>query len=271
MFISVLGSLACLYLSDPAAAASTAWLVGITAALLASGVVVHNDVVDEPSDRVRRGDKPLSSGAIRPVVAHGVGLALMMAAVFVAGVLSTWSGLFIASVAFAGVWYNTDGKTRHHIWGNIATSYGVAGIIVFPMVVTQQWMLWPLAGAVGVGEVGREILVTTGDCEGDSAAGFHTIATLWGVRRATWVALPFYLASIPFYVLSWGIPMLGMLYLLGSVGFLIVLIVGWQRCMAAVETGVADWQFRAFELWVRTGSRLGVVALQVVLLAEVWL
>jgi decaprenyl-phosphate phosphoribosyltransferase len=66
----------------------------------ASGTYLLNDVVDAPSDRrhpVKR-LRPVASGALNPVVALGVGVGLLAAAIAVAGLLGPWSFALVIAV-----------------------------------------------------------------------------------------------------------------------------------------------------------------------------
>jgi len=252
------------------------------AALLAAGLMVHNDYYDLPSDRVTRPHKPLPMGIIRPETAKWVGFGLMVAAVLVAlfgrwwdfGEVDVPTALMVAFVFLVGLYYNAKGKYTG-IWGHVMVAIGV-GLIPYvgAMPFGDYVSMAPLALGIGVMEVGREILVCAGDIEGDRAAGFCTLPVKIGQRKSLQVALAFYIVSVPFFYLYLPpiadlIPGLsddvfGPVYYLGTTIFLVTLFVLW----------VLVWRkpvWDSFEAYIRTGSRVAIFLYQLLLLFEAFI
>lgn len=250
-------------------------------ALLAAGLMVHNDYYDLPSDRVTRPGKPLPSGAIRPQVAKWTGFALMALAVLVGllarfpaeGVVDLPTAAVVALVFVVGLYYNARGK-HAGLAGHVMVAVGVglipyAGAVPFGDYVSMA----PLALGIGVMEVGREIMVCAGDIEGDRAAGFSTLPVRLGRRRSLLVALAFYLASVPILylylpALSSLVPSLapdvfGPAYLVGAGLFMAALLALW-----ALVWRSPVWD--SFEAYIRTGSRVVIFLFQLLLLSEAW-
>jgi decaprenyl-phosphate phosphoribosyltransferase len=78
-------------------------IAGAAFCLAASGTYLVNDVIDAPSDRrhpVKR-LRPVASGALKPVMALGVGAALLAAAIVVAALLGPWSFALVIAVYVA--------------------------------------------------------------------------------------------------------------------------------------------------------------------------
>ena len=61
------------------------------------------------------------------------------------------------------------------------------------------FLMFPLALAIFVMEIGREIMVNAGDFNGDLKAGYKTLPVLLGRKKAMYVALIFYIAFIPIF------------------------------------------------------------------------
>lgn len=248
----------------------------LAAALLAAGLMVHNDYYDLKSDAVNRPHKVLVQGRIDPKTARNVGFALM-----VLGVLAAFAGhpkgSFVESVNGAagflgltvladGLLYNTIGKT-HGVGGHVEVAYGVGMIPVFGAAgAGNALLLLPLGLGVFIMEIGREVMVAAGDIEGDRKAGWITLPVRIGLHPALMIALVLYLVSLPAFLLPTIAPGLvewrpSVLYTLGSVGFIAGLIALWVPCYR-------NPAFANFERYIRTGSRLLVFAFQLLLIAE---
>ncbi len=254
----------------------------LMAALLAAGLMVHNDYYDLPSDRVTRPHKALPSGAIRPRTARDVGFALMALAVAAGllvrfpatGELDVVTALFAALVFLVGLYYNMRGKYTG-LLGHAMVALGVGLIPYMGAVPFHDYVdMLPLAAGIAVMEVGREIMVCAGDIEGDRAAGFSTLPVRVGQRRSLQVALGFYVASAPLFLLyapalADRVPglegldtgMFGPLYLAGAVAFLAGLVALW-----ALVWRKPVWE--SFERYIRTGSRVTIFLFQLLLVAE---
>jgi geranylgeranylglycerol-phosphate geranylgeranyltransferase len=269
----------------------------LMAALLAAGLMVHNDYYDLPSDRVTRPHKALPSGAIKASTARDVGFVLMALAVAVGllvrfpatGELDVVTALFAALVFLVGLYYNIRGKFTG-LLGHAMVAFGVGLIPYMGAVPFHDYAnMLPLAAGIAVMEVGREIMVCAGDIEGDRAAGFSTLPVRIGQRRSLLAALGFYVASAPLFfiylpqIVNWingpvqgwcGTPpvdgvqdividphMFGDLYLIGAGAFLATLLALWWLVWRAPA-----WE--SFERYIRTGSRVTIFLFQLLLVAE---
>jgi len=256
------------------------------AAFFSSGLMIHNDVTDLESDKINRPHKPLPKGIIKTKTASITGIVLMFLSIIIAftinikdtGVLNWQCGLLSIIIMIIGLYYNHYGKS-HGIIGNIAVSIGVGAIpfwgalCVFP---TCPSLMLPLAFAIFIQEIGREIMVNAGDYVGDLKAGFRTLPVQIGRKHSMYFALFFYLLFIPIYPLpafDWtglGIPKLfGTIYLIGGMIFAISLLLTWLLTYRVVLQNDEDKMWAAFERYERTGTRLMVVVFQLILLLEV--
>jgi geranylgeranylglycerol-phosphate geranylgeranyltransferase len=262
-------------------------MVILGAGFLAAGLMVHNDVTDLKSDKINRPHKPLPSGVIGVKTAYITGLILMILSIIIAllinlndqGVLNWFCGIFTAILVLIGIYYNHYGK-YHGIFGHIAVAIGVGAIpywgsiAVFP---ADYLVMFPLAFAIFTQEIGREIMVCAGDLTGDIKSGFKTIPVRLGRSKAMYVALIFYLAFIPIYllpVIDWtriGVPKIfGNVYLIGGTLFAVSLLLTWILTYRIVLQNNEKKIWAAFEKYERTGTRLMVIVFQIFLLLEVF-
>ncbi len=270
--------------SMPGPGALALWDLMLGAALLSAGLMIHNDVTDYPSDRINRPHKPLPRGAISHGWAKWTGIALMLAAVAVAatargpsGALH-WNplcGALTALVVVSGIFYNDHGK-MYGLLGHCVVAFGVGAIPLWgalKLYPTQGLMMLPLACAIFVMEIGREIMVCIGDLPGDREAGFRTSPIRLGRDRAMQLVLLFYtgylaLLPLPFTGIGPLPGLFGRLYLAGALGFAAILWFTWFATRRVIRSGDEDAIFAAFERHIRLGTRLGVVGFQGVLFAE---
>lgn len=248
----------------------------VAAALMAAGLMVHNDYYDLESDKVNRPHKVLAQGRIKGRTARDVGFALMVLGVVLAFAghpratvvesVNWTAGLIAVTVLADGLLYNTIGKL-HGIGGHVEVAYGVALIPVFGAAGAGNAMLvLPLGLGLFIMEIGREIMVAGGDIEGDRKAGWVTLPVKIGMRPALAVALALYLAALPAFLMPWLAPGLvpwrpSLLYLVGSTAFIGGLAALWAPCWRKPE-------FVTFEKFIRTGSRMLVFGFELLLVAE---
>jgi 4-hydroxybenzoate polyprenyltransferase len=248
----------------------------LAAALMAAGLMVHNDYYDLASDKVNRPHKVLAQGRIKEKTARDVGFALMVAGVllsffghprgsFVESVNWT-AGLLAVTVLADGLLYNTVGK-KHGIGGHLEVAYGVALIPVYGAAGAGNALLaLPLGLGLFVMETGREIMVAGGDIEGDRKAGWITLPVKVGMRPALAAAIVCYLASLPLFLLPAIAPASvawrpSLLYVAGSTAFVAGLVALWVPCWRSPR-------FEVFEKFIRTGSRMLVFGFELLLIAE---
>ena len=271
VIISILGTLACFLLSEPNPNTWSFILLAGVSGCLAAGLMIQNDVWDLASDRIRRSAKVLCSGAISVRSATFAGYFFMSVAAGLSIFMAWPALLYVWSLLAVGAWYNRRGKL-FHIWGNAATAYGVGGIVLVPMLYTGEYFLIPLFLGIFIQEIGREIMVTIGDVEGDRAAGWRTVPILVGRYKAQQIAGVFYLIGIPWLLFQ---PGLALVYYAGAIVFAVILVGGWiwtreRLVVAAVRYDPGfdsdSFIFRAYERALRVGSRLGILIFQVCIL-----
>jgi len=286
--ISILGSFVGLFQVDSGAPFEVSFLVALGATLLAAGMMVHNDVTDYESDRHNRPHKPIPRGVISLRTANISGLAFMFMSVLVALFTVDRSvpvdhvyreslvlgdvglNLELAALTFVlvivAIRYNIDGK-RKGIWGHVMVAFGVAAIPLYgALALGSPLPVLPLFIGLFIMEIGREIMVCVQDIEGDRVAGFDTHPIRVGPAVAKRNSLLLYLGFLPFFPLAFlaSSPLSGVfgaLSLFGGLLFFTILIVTW---LAVRDTD----DFERFERFIRTGTRVGVLLFQVLLLVD---
>lgn len=271
----------------------TAFIIAMfSAGFLAAGLMVHNDYTDLESDRVNRPHKPLPKGIISPKTANITGIILMVLAVIFSFGTTIGShpevsylpfginipcGLLTLIVMVVGIIYNQSGKYTG-LLGHVMVAFGVGVIPYWGAIAvkpTDLISMLPLALAIGVMEVGREIMVCAGDIKGDIKAGYKTTPVRLGRIRSMYIVLPFYLGFIPIFPISYfgwfGFPnIFGPIFLWGACIFELILILTWIDTYRVVLKGSDNEIWSAFERNIRTGTRLGVIFFQIILLLEVF-
>lgn len=259
----------------------TFWLALIAwAPLVYTGIMIHNDYTDLASDKINRPWKPVPSGAISPKTAKWSGLGMMFIGTIMAffidihnGNINFSAGLVVLSLTIVGIVYNNWGK-GWGIWGHILVAYGVAIIPFYGGVAVEPIdgiiAMAPLTISIFVMEIGREILVGTEDLEGDVKAGFKTVAIQIGAKRSMSLAVIFYIGYALLYpapyLLRWDIlPSLyyDPIYLIGATAFAALLFITWFLTLREMTE-------KAFWNYIRTGTRVGVIFFQFILLASVF-
>jgi len=256
-------------------------------ALLAAGLMIHNDVTDLKSDKVNRPLKPIPSGVINEKAAYLVGLGMMILSIILTlfinindtGLLNRNCALFTLAVVLFGLYYNHFGK-YHGILGHVTVALGVGAIpywgsiAFFPY---QFLIMAPLSIAIFIQEIGREIMVNAGDISGDKDAGFKTLPIKIGRKQSMYIALIFYLLFIPLFplpaydYLNLGIPQIfGTLYLIGGSLLALTLILTWILTYRVVLKKDEEKIWKAFERYERIGTRVMIIIFQLFLFIEVF-
>ncbi len=285
--ISVFGSMvgainAASFLNAPMEA-GLVWSLVAGAALLAGGLMVHNDYTDYASDCVNRPHKPIPSGIISLSTGKWAGIAMLWASVAVALFDPGTSGfslnfpcaILTVAVVISGIYYNKSGK-HTGIVGHMIVAFGVGAIPLWgalKLFSIDGLIILPLSILIFIMETGREIMVCVGDYEGDVAAGYKTTPIRLGRRKAMQLALVFYIVAFaliePVYSGA-GVcaPVFFWPYRVGAYLFFTILFVTWIQTWRVIGSEDSKKIFRAFELYIRTGTRIGVLLFQVFLFAD---
>lgn len=169
-------------------AGTDAWreigLACLATLLIAASANAWNDYLDIDIDRINQPQRPLPSGMVSLRAARNFSLIMTGLALVVAALIN-WPAFIIAAFS-AGLLFLYSWRLKSTVLlGNATVGLisalspvfgGVAAGNVYPS-------LW-LATIVFVGIMGREILKTLADYEGDAYNQVKTISTVWGPRAA---------------------------------------------------------------------------------------
>jgi len=167
-------------------------LLAVLATILVSASAnAWNDYLDIEIDRINQPNRPLPSGQVSPRAAKWYSFGLAALSLMVAAFINLPSLLIVLSANLILYIYSLKLKSTV-LLGNIIVAFTSAMSAVFGGVAAgnARPTIW-LFSIIFVGILGREVLKTLADYEGDLSESVRTISTVWG-RKA---------ARIVFYVL----------------------------------------------------------------------
>ena len=188
-------------------------LAGLATLLVAAAANAWNDYLDIEIDKINQPKRPLPSGLISLPLARNFSIVTSIIALIIGYLISV--EIFYVAFFFVLLLYLYSWKLKSTVLiGNATVAVTSAfSAILGGMAAGNIWpSLW-LALIIGTGIMGREVLKTLADYEGDLREHCRTIATVWGKRRARvvfyllaaatmWVMLLPYLQAVyaPIYV-----------------------------------------------------------------------
>tara|TARA_B100000315_G_scaffold204596_1_gene198024 strand:+ start:1568 stop:2368 length:801 start_codon:yes stop_codon:yes gene_type:complete len=186
----------------------------LTGFFVSSYSMVVNDRYDIEVDKINNPDRPLASGRISITSANIFGSVLLilgLATAFLIGWINLVIALIFALTAFA---YNRWVK-RHGIFGNALVSasvaipyiYGASAVGVF-----SDILVISLASTSFLAGLGREVVKTISDIEGDHVRHVRSIAITYGSKSAARLTALLFLAAIISSVLPLALKVVGMVY-----------------------------------------------------------
>lgn len=143
-----------------------------------------NDYRDIEIDRINQPQRPLPSGLVSPRAALIFSIVLAALSIVVAALINP-TALVIAIVSNVLLYIYSVWLKSTVLLGNMTVALISAMSPVFGGVAAGNYRpsLW-LGGIIFVGILGREILKTLADYDGDLAHNVRTISTAWGPRPA---------------------------------------------------------------------------------------
>lgn len=147
---------------------------------------VSNDLADQVEDRVNKPERPLPTGVVTPRQALLIALTLAVAALLLSARLGVAPVAIAASVLLLLLLYNRRLKGAGGV-GNLLIAGLAAGALLPGVVAVYGWQrtpllkLFPVALALGLFILARELVKTLEDRRGDGLAGKQTIALTLGV------------------------------------------------------------------------------------------
>ncbi|GAB4163991.1 MAG: geranylgeranylglycerol-phosphate geranylgeranyltransferase [Candidatus Promineifilaceae bacterium] len=167
-------------------AGTGAWLhitlAAIATALITGAANAWNDYLDIEIDKVNQPQRVLPSGSVSPQTAWRFSLALTLLAILLPLLINLPT--FLMALASSVLLYVYSWKLKSTVLVGNATVAGISALsVVFGGVAAghvQPTLL--LALIIGVAILGREVLKTMADYEGDLSQQCRTVATVWGKR-----------------------------------------------------------------------------------------
>jgi len=169
-------------------AGTGSWLNVFAAALatlLVTGAAnAWNDYVDIEIDRINQPQRALPSGMISPRLAVFFSMLLTALALLIAALVNLPS--FLIVLLFSVILYLYSWRLKSTVLiGNVTVAFTIGMTVILGGVAAGnvQPTLW-LAVIIFITILGREVLKTIADYEGDLRLQVRTVATVWGRRPA---------------------------------------------------------------------------------------
>lgn len=178
-----------------------------------------NDYLDIEIDRVNQPHRPLPSGQVSPLAVKRYSFAMAALSLLIAAFIN-WPAFLIALVANILLFIYSWKLKSTVLIGNLVVALVSASSAVFGGVAAgnPRPTIW-LFLIIFVAILGREVLKTLADYDGDLSESVRTIATVWGKRAARVVFYILVLAALSMmlvpYVLEVYKPIYGYIILLG--------------------------------------------------------
>lgn len=239
----------------PTTVTEAAVLVAMLVAFQAVMWVV-NDLLDAERDRTSAPYLPLPSGIVGR--RHALGLAALLGAVFLGGLVTLAGRALDLALALAAV---PAALATMKLYGRTKGAW-FSPLLASSASFSAPFWVWICAGHRGVAPFALLFAVTSlhgvhanlraqlRDIEGDPKAGTVTLAVRLGARRTFWLAVAVRLvelAGVAALALGWGVAA-GVLWLIPVVALLAVGLAGARRVYARTRDRVG--QTAALGLWV---------------------
>jgi geranylgeranylglycerol-phosphate geranylgeranyltransferase len=170
-------------------------LAFVTGFTLTGSAMVINDYYDREIDAVNEPSRPIPSGEVKPREAIIYSLllsALGLAAAYLTGLQSLAIAIFSGIVMMV---YSAWGK-RTGFPGNLMVSTCIGLPFIYGGVIVGDTFMSLLFSALAfLSNTGREVTKGIVDTEGDGARGVRTIAVVYGVDNAAYLASAFYIIA----------------------------------------------------------------------------
>lgn len=213
--------------------AGTGQWVNITLAVLATIMVsssanAWNDYLDIEIDRINQPQRPLPSGLVTPRAAKTFSFILAALSILIAAFINVESLIIIIGANSLLYIYSLKLKSTVLV-GNITIALisGLSAVFGGVAAGNPQPTLW-LFFIIFVTILGREVLKTLADYEGDLSESVRTISTAWGKRTARIIFYILVTASVILmlmpYVLNVFQPIYAYLVLLGVFPVIIYIV-----------------------------------------------
>ncbi len=194
-------------------------LAVVSTILISSSANAWNDLLDIEIDRINQPQRPLPSGQVTPRNAKIFSFTLAVISLIIAAFIS-WPALLIALMANALLYLYSWKLKSTILLGNLVIAMVSASSALYGGVAAGNAgpSLW-LFAIIFVAILGREVLKTMADYDGDLNESVRTISTAWGRKAARivfyiLVGATLFMMLLP-YILEVYKPIYGYIILLG--------------------------------------------------------
>lgn len=159
-------------------------LAAVVTLLITGAGNAWNDYLDIEIDKINQPQRVLPSGQVSPKAAWIFSLALTGVALIISAFINP--AAFIVASLSSAILYLYSWKLKSTVlMGNATVAVISALSVVFGGIAAGNVVptLW-LAAIIAVAILGREVLKTLADYEGDLRQRVRTVATIWGRRKA---------------------------------------------------------------------------------------
>ena len=169
----------------------------ITGFSISSYSMIINDVYDIEIDKVNQPERPLPKQLISVNSALSLSLILLLIGL-TSSLLISYSHIIITVIfSFLSWFYNIWGKKQGLI-GNSIVASSMSIPFIFGGIITGNisLLVWSISLIAFLSGMGREIIKTIADVEGDQIKGVKSISIQFGSRNAMLIACIFIVSSI---------------------------------------------------------------------------
>ena len=169
----------------------------ITGFSISSYSMIINDIYDIEIDKVNQPERPLAKQIISINSALSLSLILLLIGLTSSLIISYSNIIITAIFSFLSWFYNIWGK-KQGIIGNSIVASSMSIPFIFGGVITGNisLLVWSISLIAFLSGMGREIIKTIADVEGDKIKGIKSVSIQFGPRNAMLVACGFIIISI---------------------------------------------------------------------------
>lgn len=169
----------------------------ITGFSISSYSMIINDIYDIEIDKVNQPERPLAKQIISINSALSLSLILLLIGLTSSLLISYYNIIITAIFSILSWFYNIWGK-KQGIIGNSIVASSMSIPFIFGGVITGNisLLVWSISLIAFLSGMGREIIKTIADVEGDKIKGIKSVSIQFGSRNAMLIACGFIIISI---------------------------------------------------------------------------
>jgi len=169
----------------------------LTGFSISSYSMIINDVYDIEIDKVNQPERPLAKQIISVNSALSLSLILLLIGLTCSLFISNYNLIITVIFSFLSWFYNIWGKKQGLI-GNSIVASSMSIPFIFGGIITGNisLLVWSISLIAFLSGMGREIIKTIADVEGDKTKGIRSVSIQFGSRNAMIIACGFILVSI---------------------------------------------------------------------------